>query len=246
MKTSWHHLLLLAVSLPGCPKPYSGKAAVSARAVTGDVGGYVEIAATLQPGTAMHTGAPQVAALTEARCLDESVCETALREGKALVGGKKEGTSEVRLAFVQPNGGETTVQTVTVRFRARHTVGFSIGPQAPAMGAARVLELGSAHSPSRYRCAVQKLSFLDAGDATRGDAHMYACSPGLELAPGRWYLPSGDHPATPSSAAVFVCQRQRVGTGERASLVVFRKDSVAGLQRLSYEGEPSDVCKALD
>lgn len=243
MHTSWLLLPLLILGLPGCPKPYSGRAAVSEREMTGDVGGYVELGAYLEPGTSLHTGAPRAVTLREARCMDESVCETALRDGKALVGGKKEGASDVRLTFVQPNGGELTVQTVEVRFRARAVTGFTVGPQPPAASALRELDLGAGTVPSKYRCFSQTLSFLDAGDVTRGDARTYACTPGVELAPGRWYLPSGEHPTHSAPTALFVCQRQLVGSSERTSLVVYRNDATTGPAQLSYTGEPSDVCR---
>lgn len=232
-------LPLLVATAAGCPKPYSGQAAVATRDVSGDVGGYVELAATLEPGTAMHTGAPRVVALREARCLDESICETALRDGKAIVGGKAEGSSPVQLTFVQPNGGETTVETVSVRFRPRTSAGFAIGPQPPVTGATRVLDLGADHSPSRYLCSAQKLSFL----APDHDAHTYACTPGVELAQGRWYLPSRDRSVGATSATVFVCQGQGSNPGERTSLAVYRKEGAAQPQRLSYEGEPSAGCE---
>ncbi|RYE84750.1 MAG: hypothetical protein EOO75_17750 [Myxococcales bacterium] len=245
-------LPLLTLSLTGCPTPYAGQARVSPPRAAGDVGGYVVLGAYLDPEATMHTGAPRVVDLTDARCVDESLCEVTLRGGLAVVGGKKEGEGDVRLSFVQPNGGESTVQVVRVRFSPRPVQGFALGPHRdPDPRTALVLEPPAPDGgPTRYRCYLGRPpAQLDAGDLTRGEAHVHTCTPGVEVAPGRWYLPSGDGLTPPQAAASaapsprrLVCQHMVTRTGVLTSLVVYRDDGPAGLTPLSSEGEPGPVC----
>lgn len=238
-------LTLAVVCLVGCPSPYSGKAEVPARELAGDVGGYVEVSASLQPGTALHSGAPSQVALREARCLDESVCEVALQGGKALVGGKKEGETEVRLAFVQPNGGETTVQTVKVRFRTRPTRGFALGqPGAEVAHVAHVIERPSTAGPSTFRCVLGRADTLRTEDRDGGWADVFRCTAGRELSPGHWYLPSGDRPSTdPSTPSLVLCRHRLSRSGEVAAIATYRDEPGAGLTPISYEGEPHEICR---
>lgn len=247
-------LPLLALGLTGCPTPYSGQARVPSPRAAGDVGGYVVLGAYLAPEAPLHTGAPRVVDLTEARCVDESLCEVTLRNGLAVVGGKRAGQGDVRLSFVQPSGGEASVQVVSVTFSPRPTRPLAVGPRREeSPGAAVVLEQPGQPGPTRYRCYRQHTSSrLDLGDLTRGEAELHACTPGVEVSPGHWYLPSGDAPSAPIGAGApdraqqrLACQRVATRSGERTSLAVYRDDVSGQLTPLSYEGAPDAVCSPL-
>ncbi len=191
-------LLLSLLAASACSKPYSGPVSVTPTdRVTAPVSAYVPVYALVYSG---GSPAPMILDHFTVRCVDPSVCATALvpgdRGAEGRVAGLKVGESDVVVAFQHPVNDVAGEAHFHVRFVAAGGESLAVGNvmppdtyddqmlltrEVPGAPAAQVL---SCHhdiaSPLRdrgpaYMAALVRNAF-------------FACEPALEVVPGQQHL----------------------------------------------------------
>jgi hypothetical protein len=171
----------------------------------GHVGEILTIGGSVSPQGGFAALAPAPAPISEARCADDSICEVLVEEGRAYVGGKAPGKTEVLVRYTHPTSkvvGEARVAVSIGAARTRRLI--EVGPRKDGTGKELTL-LPDAPGGGEYSCEIATVDpgQLETGRGITGYAAGYVCHEPLAMASGARYFGRA-HPGKDQKGA-FVC-----------------------------------------
>jgi hypothetical protein len=204
-----------------------------------------------QETKAFYAPAPMQFPPVAARCEDESVCETFVFQGRAMIAGKREGVSTVTVDFSMGPGAPPVQRrlTVTIKTREPHEI-------APGRSLQGKLVLADARTPEGGRAAYlcgeveprESVQMpLDLGDVMRGEGRVFRCYSPVKLPSGNSYLAALPREKDGTHAAqdwLYACAHTPTRSREPTALWIYRGTGGYSekLTPIEQRGEARDVC----